>query len=444
MSSCTPLEEAVLANDALPQAERRTNDDIAQEYGTSEASVRRARKRVNCPETPRNAGNSGNSGNAENPLIVEGSENELEFDNLTTDAPLANTADSTAFQAIFDLANLNPAHYRLKDGSLRFSTWQQGRKNQSPVQLYSYRGSFEKIDPRKEELEADIVAQIKATPAQPAATTPDPRPTYILSISDLQGGKALEHGGGTKETVARVQQATAAFISRLPSGAPGPLVPEIVLIDGGDIIENMFNTPSQPYTNDLDLAAQIRVMRRLVIDIVLALAPYTQELTYICVPSNHGQVRAQRGKGQAGTTEADFGLDIQEQVKDAIALNPELSTKVHFVRPPLLEETAVYTTQDGTKLAVNHGHRTGGQNKVCDWWARQDHGRMPGWDADILVAAHYHTPYVRQSGDGRWVLGMASAEPGSHYFALSSGEQSQKGCTAFMTFQGQWSDYRIL
>lgn len=423
----TPLEHAVAENDALPHKKRRTNDEIAQEYDTSEASVRRARKRL------KNGKNKQKS--EKTALKVEGTTEELEFDNLVLSEP----AHEGAFKAIFDLAGLSQSDYALKDGSLRFSTWQQT----PDTQLYSYRGTFVRRNTEREALEADIIARIKAAPKQnsaaPKQTPATPAPTHILSLSDAQLGKT-DSGRGTLDTVQCVKQATNHFANTLPNTP----VPEIVLVDGGDIIENMFNTPSQPYTNDLDLAAQIRTARRLVIDTILTLEPLTDKLTYIAVPSNHGQVRASTGRNQAGTTEADFGLDIQEQVKDAIALSPQLQTKVNFVRPPNLEETAIYTTQDGTKLAVNHGHRTGGQNKVCDWWARQDHGRMPGWDADILLVAHYHTPYVRQSGDGRWVLGMASPEPGSQYFALSTGEKSTKGCTAFTTQAGAWGNYCIL
>lgn len=40
----SPLEEAILANDALPERERKTNIDLAEEFHTSEATVRRRRR----------------------------------------------------------------------------------------------------------------------------------------------------------------------------------------------------------------------------------------------------------------------------------------------------------------------------------------------------------------------------------------------------------------
>ena len=39
-----PLDEAIIANDALPERERKTNIDLAEEFNTSEATVRRHRR----------------------------------------------------------------------------------------------------------------------------------------------------------------------------------------------------------------------------------------------------------------------------------------------------------------------------------------------------------------------------------------------------------------
>ena len=99
----------------------------------------------------------------------------------------------------------------------------------------------------------------------------------------------------------------------------------------------------------------------------------------------------------------------------------------------------------GTKLAFHHGHRTkGGINGHDAWWANQDHGRMPGWDADILFVAHYHTPRAEQSGDGRWSLCVSASEPSSDYFALSSGKRSKRGVTCVQVSNRIWSGLEIV
>ena len=42
----TPLDEAIIANDLLPREQQRTNQEIADEFSTSEASVRRHRAKL--------------------------------------------------------------------------------------------------------------------------------------------------------------------------------------------------------------------------------------------------------------------------------------------------------------------------------------------------------------------------------------------------------------
>ena len=427
------LCKAIEHNDGLPIEKRKSNVALAEEWGTSEASIRRARKRLKQTTSDNDS-----------KLTITGSHDEICFDGLTTSNPIAPDADNSAFDRVFQLAGVKSDEFELVNDTFRFSTWQQSAfnpetKSRDTIQLYSYSGSFKRIDQLKHLLYEDLSAIIERWIPPIARThrgTTYPKNVPVLNLSDLQIGKAMEEGGGTEETVERVMDAVQAFcVGYLPAR-------EAVLVDGGDIIENMFNTPSQVYTNDLDLTAQIRVARRLMLDAILEILKYVDTLHYVSIPSNHGQVRSGQ-KAQAGTVDADFGLEISYQLEDAITLNGDLVSRVQFVRPAPREETAVLKVA-GTKLAFNHGHRIGSSDKGGVWWGKQDHGRKPGWDADILVLAHYHTMYVRQSGNGRWVIGVSSPEPGSGWFSLATGETSTKGCTAFTVCDGMWGDLRIL
>ena len=307
-------------------------------------------------------------------------------------------------------------------------------------------GSWEKISyqPNKAALLEtlnydDLESVIESYKAPPAPPTTSNRHTEILNVSDMQLGKAGEHGGGTPETVERVLDAVEEFAARCAETKPEA----IAIVDGGDIIENMFNHSGQAFTNDLDLSAQIRTARRLMLEILQKVAHLAPRVYYVSVPSNHGQVRS-GPQAQAGTVDADFGLEIGYQLEDAIALAPAPLNQVTFVRPDSLEETAVLETS-GTRVAFNHGHKVGATNKAREqWWAGQDHGRMPGWDADILVLAHYHHLYMQQSGDRRWIIGVSSPEPGSAYFALKTGQRSKRGLTAFSVCDGAWYDLAVL
>lgn len=256
----------------------------------------------------------------------------------------------------------------------------------------------------------------------------------ILCLSDLQIGKACQRGGGTPDTIALVRSGVEAFVAQY---AGGP----IVIVDGGDPIENCFNTPQQLVTNDLDVPAQIRTFRRLVIEVIKVLAPLSEDVTYVAVPSNHGAHRTGY-KAPGGTTDADFGLEISHQLEDVTSGHPDLE-HIQYVRPDPLFETAVFEVA-GTKVAVNHGHQSGGIHAHDKWWAGQDHGRMPGWDADMLIMNHYHTPSVLQSGDGRWIISTSAAEPSSDWYTNRTGSSSLRGLTSLRVKDGALLDWRVL
>lgn len=267
------------------------------------------------------------------------------------------------------------------------------------------------------------------------------RRASFFCISDLQIGKAGQRMGGTPETLERVRNSIRTFVAELDA-TPAALLPEAIVIwDGGDIVENVFNTPEQIATNDLALPDQIRVARRIVLEVIKALAPYSERVIYVSVPSNHGRMRVGY-KAAGGTVDADFGLEISHQIEDVVRENPSLN-HVSFVRPDPLFETAEVTV-GGTKVAFTHGHNSSSQKGHSRWWADQAHGRFPGWDADILLTAHFHNLGVTQSGNGRWIIETSSSDAGSDWFANKSGQTAAQGVTAFDVLDGMWSNLRVI
>lgn len=308
-------------------------------------------------------------------------------------------------------------------------------------------GSWEKITYRPQDgallnaLQYDDVAELIRGFTAEAEQTSDTDHTEVFGLADAQIGKGGETGGGSLDTVARVLASANRFATRVKKSQPR----SIVVTDLGDVIEGIWNVPThQLSTNDLELVEQIRVARRLYLEIFKLLAPLAPKVYGVFVPSNHGQVRNAPGS-QVGTVQNDLGLEISYQLEDVFsnAESPALRNVV-FVRPDTHQETAVLDVS-GTKLAFNHGHRTkGGINGHDSWWANQDHGRLPGWNADILVVAHYHTLRLEQSGDGRWIICVSASEPSSDYFARLSGKRSKRGVTCFKILDGVWSDLEIL
>lgn len=306
-------------------------------------------------------------------------------------------------------------------------------------------GSWEKImwQPNKVALAEsltydDIEKAIKGYKAQRVVGKPG-RHTGTIHAADLQIGKAGQRGGGTPETIQRVREsfekARLHFLHTKPEC--------IILSDNGDPIENIFNVSGQRYTNDLDVPMQIRTFRRLMIEGIKILAPLAPRFVYLTVPSNHGEFRVGY-KEQGGNADADFGLEISHQLEDVFREHENSTLRdIEFIRPDSLEQTAVIETS-GTRLAYHHGHAAAKQAGLKDWWARLDHGRRPGWDADIFVTAHFHNLRLEQSGDGRWLIGVSSSEPSSDWYTNGSGETAKRGMTMFDTRDGEWFNLGIV
>ena len=311
----------------------------------------------------------------------------------------------------------------------------------------SYRladGSWEKItfSPAKAALADaltydDIEAAIEGFKATPPPANPLPH-TEILNVADAQIGKGGESGGGSLDTVRRVLTSFERFARRCEVSKPEA----IVIVDTGDIIENLFNkTAKQLSTNDMDLALQIRAARRLMAEGIKKIAHLAPKVYYVAVPSNHGQVRVS-AKEAVGAVDNDFGVEISYQIEDVLT-ESEAFRHIEFIRPVRHSETAVLETS-GTKIAWHHGHRSK-PDKPDEWVKGQDHGRLPGWDADIWILAHYHTFGVVQAGAAsRWIVQCSASEPSSDWFALNTGKRSARGCTALSVSGGMWSHLEIL
>lgn len=258
-----------------------------------------------------------------------------------------------------------------------------------------------------------------------------------VNAADWQIGKAHQRGGGTPETEAQIKRSFSRAADRIEYEKPSALV----LSDNGDIIENIWNVKSQGFTNDLDVPAQIFKAWNLMTEGIKLLAPLVPDMRVVSMPSNHSAARVDY-KTPGGTVDADFGLMIHKMLEEQFA-DRDGFEHVQFVRPEPMYETAVVEAC-GTRLAYHHGHQAGKQDSQGTWWKGQDHGRMPGWDADILVTAHFHNMSLRQSGNGRWIITCSACEPSSDWFTDSSGETSQKGMTVFNFRDGEWDNPKVL
>jgi hypothetical protein len=379
------LDEAILENDALPQHQRRTNQAIADEYGTSEAAVRRHRKA------------------------------------LKRRSEMGKGGVDEYFGVPVEAITARGKTVRLADGSYEKITYKPGVAERKEVQARRF----------------EDLAPIFAEPV-PSADVTDRQSTLVVVLSDLQIGKT-DRGGGTEETVRRVRSAVA----RIADHAAGRYR-KVILVDCGDSTEGFSNTVSQAQTNDLPLTYQIRTAQALIADTLRTLVPVAPEVTYVAVPSNHCQVRTGVGRSnRASFPGDDYGLLIADNIRQIIAGRPGYE-HVQFETPEKRLESLTVRAADGTVMGVTHGHAAGAKSRVVDWFRGQAFGCTAGMqNARVLLHGHWHSFSVQTVGDNRQIICAPTADPGSSWFQNASGDSSAPSLLTFELGRGTSAGWRL-
>lgn len=380
----SPLDEAIIANDSLPQHQRRTNQAIADEYNTSESAVRRHRKALKRRSEQQQQGTDAYFGVPTEAIIARGKT------------------------------------VRLADGSYEKITWKPGAAERAEVKRLAY----------------DDIAPLFAEKPTPAPDRPRSG-TLVAVISDMQIGKT-DVRGGTKETVRAVRSAISGIALNATS------YDEVILVDCGDSTENFTNTVSQAQTCDMGLVEQIRTAQGVLADAVRLLAQACPTVTYVAVPSNHCQVRTGIGRSNRANIAADdYGLLIQSNIQMALEGRPGFEG-VSFLAPSPRLESLTVRAQDGTAMGVTHGHAAGSKSRIADWFKGQAFGRVAGMqDARVLLHGHWHSFSVQTVGDSRQIICAPTVDPGSSWFQNASGESSSPALLTFELGGGTSSSWQL-
>lgn len=299
-----------------------------------------------------------------------------------------------------------------------------------------YAFKTEKIVADVEEDFKSVLDRIRSFTYVPAPRAVNPE-TLVVVPTDLQVGK-VDWNGGTAETTAQALESFAKAAEFAREFKPA----EIVMVDAGDAIENIYNTSSQLGTNDRDLTYQLEEAHNIFLSGIEMLAPCSPSLAYKAVSSNHGALRL-GPKSPAGDAHADFGLRIARMIGRALRLNPDAFQHVTVQTPdPYME--SLYFRSSGSDIGVVHGHQAGSADKLGEWWKGQSHGNMPVSKARILIAGHFHSLRYYQSGDSRHVFVGPASDRGSSWFTNLKGESSQSGMLTFTTSDNAWDNLRVL
>lgn len=392
----------------------KSNYKLAAEIGVTESSIRRHKKHGEAGRLVDKSQPTGYSWNV-------GSE---EFDGTSSFSDKPLSVDDV--QKFIASKGLNPEEW---DYSWRFSEWEQFSKINGLRTLHAFKVTG-KRRPRSGPIVVDPAEfrHILDTFQYVSGKESDIPTSRIVLPADLQLGKT-DWNGDHKETI---DQVLTSF-HKVAEEADRNGNSEIVMVDAGDPIENIYNVSSQLATNSLSLPAQISQAFELMltgIGILSKVAP----VRYVAVPSNHGAHRTGM-KAMAGNVHDDWGIALADMIATA--------TDIEVIKPEPFHESLIFEAS-GSQIGVVHGHQAGGPDKIGDWWKGQSHGNMPTSQARILLAGHWHSFRMYQSGDARWVFVGPSSDRGSSWFTNLRGEWSTSGMLTFQTRDNLWSDPKIV
>jgi predicted phosphodiesterase len=347
--------------------------------------------------------------------------------------PAGNEPDHAELLAEFEL---DPAKWRIT--GLRRSKWQRW----DGEWLESFRATFvpnsgSNLVPIDDLL--DVVSKWKpvkrdSSPVKASVSNV----AYVVVLADTQVGKI--DGGGSEQIIKNVLHKTDLAASRLKElRKAGREIGTVYLPQLGDCIEG-FNSQGgkNVWRTDLDLTAQIRVYRRLLLHMVKTFAPLADRVIVPCVPGNHDEA-VRVGNSMATTYTDSFALDAASAVADALADHPDFK-HVSFVFPKY-DTLTVTLDMAGTVVGLAHGHQCRG--KAVEWWKNMAHGQQDIGEATLLLTGHYHHLKIEQSGRKTWMQSPA-LDGGSTWFENSSGQAAPAGMLTLLVGNGGWSSVEIL
>jgi hypothetical protein len=368
--------------------------------------------------------------------------------------PLATAPDANLWARILADFGLSPDDFEIVDGSLSLIGWKSPVKGAAPdwpIEAQTINLTRYKVRLRRKKNVRDTIdihalckAAGKRKPAKRDIQVTDR--ALVVCLSDWQVGKG--EGGGSAATVDRITEAFDALERRLSELAKcGKPVGLVYLVGLGDIVEQCSgHYPSQPFTTDLNRREQMRVARRLILNVTDRMVDRGLSVVLSAVAGNHGE---NRQDGKAITTPDDSDdLAVFEQVGEIIASNP-----IRYERVSLFLPTALSMTLDiaGVPVGFTHGHTarggTGPVGKIEKWWTGQVMGFGPVADARILVTGHYHHLICIETL-GRTHLQCPAMDGGSGWWTESTGQHSPAGMLTFLagTDCGPrgWDELRVL
>jgi hypothetical protein len=252
----------------------------------------------------------------------------------------------------------------------------------------------------------------------------------LLHSTDWQLGKqTLTYN--SKECERLVKQSVEKTIRIADIQRQDHPVTEVVLMLGGDIVENTTIFPAQVYEVDSDVMSQFVDASRILIDIVRTLLAHFEKVTVVCEPGNHGRI------GKFGELPKDINWDKLTYMFAGQALKDEKRLTWQMSK-----EDIQRVTIGNYRALLIHGDeiRWGTASTIVRFADRWKSGAYKffdevdsltkGFDFRDLYIGHYHQHQSWNMANGEGSVFMSGAvETGNRYardLLAANGEPSQR------------------
>lgn len=310
---------------------------------------------------------------------------------------------------------INPDDFAVEGDSVEVRAWDSGDQR-----LYYFKARIKRRSALVETVDLeDIIQAAKASrPKQKKVKT---ERAYFLQITDLQAGQA--DGDGVAGMVEKVLQLGQLAISDLEAlEAQGKPASSVFIPVTGDLVEGISGWyETQTFSVELDRRDQVKLVRRLLTELLVQVAEYGLPVHVAVVPGNHGE---NRQNGKAYTTLGDNDdVAVVEQIAEAFQLAGRKDVTFSF---PAKNRLSLTVEVLGHVVGLTHGHiarggGTGVEGKILGWFKSMAATRDPIGDSDILFTGHYHHARFQQLvGDTVWIQGGALCDA-SDWFSQSAG-----------------------
>lgn len=363
---------------------------------------------------------------------------------VTTDLTTEMADEAAWRQAAADMGCVLPDGWTIYPVEARFdeAAWTREDEGQDAVTRPVWRYKFRLERVSRSAVDVDELVKIIAK-HKPRKRTDDPvmlDQTWLLATGDWQLGKC--DGDGTPGTIERILEGTDKAVDRIRELKrlrrwPG----NAVLALTGDCVEGFVSQGGgNIWRTNLTMTEQVRLYRRLIMQMTTTLAREVDSLLVTAVPGNHGET-VRIGSKMATRMDDSWDLDSVSAVAEALSQNPETYGHVGF-HLPQKDEGEVVLDMHGTIVAIAHGHQVP-RGDVPKWVAEHAKNMSNVGDAHLIVTGHHHHLVVKAMGPRTWVQ-VPAMESESTWWKHRTGEVSAPGMVSLLTSRGLWSDLAII